>query len=47
MPNLLAPLLAGLGPPNPAELVTEADFDLTLNVNLKGTFSGEFPWSRG
>lgn len=29
---------AGLGPPNPAEAVTEADFDLTLNVNLKGTF---------
>jgi NAD(P)-dependent dehydrogenase (short-subunit alcohol dehydrogenase family) len=29
---------AGLGPPNPAEVVNEADFDLTLNVNLKGTF---------
>jgi NAD(P)-dependent dehydrogenase (short-subunit alcohol dehydrogenase family) len=29
---------AGLGPPNPAEAVTEADFDLTLDVNLKGTF---------
>ena len=29
---------AGLGPPNAAEDVTEADFDLTMNVNLKGTF---------
>ncbi|MDX2053121.1 MAG: 3-oxoacyl-ACP reductase family protein [Polyangiaceae bacterium] len=29
---------AGLGPPNPAESVTEADFDLTIGVNLKGTF---------
>ena len=29
---------AGLGPPNAAQDVTEADFDLTLNVNLKGTF---------
>ncbi|MFN8421601.1 MAG: SDR family oxidoreductase [Anaerolineae bacterium] len=29
---------AGLGPSNPAEEVTEADFDLTLAVNLKGTF---------
>lgn len=29
---------AGLGPPNAAEAVTEADFDLTLAVNLKGTF---------
>jgi NAD(P)-dependent dehydrogenase (short-subunit alcohol dehydrogenase family) len=29
---------AGLGPPNPAESVTEADFDLTCGVNLKGTF---------
>lgn len=29
---------AGLGPPNPAENVTEADFDRTLSVNLKGTF---------
>jgi NAD(P)-dependent dehydrogenase (short-subunit alcohol dehydrogenase family) len=29
---------AGLGPPKAAESVTEADFDLTLNVNLKGTF---------
>jgi NAD(P)-dependent dehydrogenase (short-subunit alcohol dehydrogenase family) len=28
----------GLGPSNLAENVTEADFDLTLNVNLKGTF---------
>jgi NAD(P)-dependent dehydrogenase (short-subunit alcohol dehydrogenase family) len=28
----------GLGPENPAEKVTEADFDLTLAVNLKGTF---------
>jgi NAD(P)-dependent dehydrogenase (short-subunit alcohol dehydrogenase family) len=28
----------GIGPENPAEEVTEADFDLTLNVNLKGTF---------
>lgn len=29
---------AGLGPSNPAENVTEEDFDLTLAVNLKGTF---------
>jgi NAD(P)-dependent dehydrogenase (short-subunit alcohol dehydrogenase family) len=29
---------AGLGPSNPAEIVREADFDLTLAVNLKGTF---------
>jgi NAD(P)-dependent dehydrogenase (short-subunit alcohol dehydrogenase family) len=29
---------AGLGVDNPAENVTEADFDLTLAVNLKGTF---------
>jgi len=29
---------AGLGPSNLAENVSEADFDLTLNVNLKGTF---------
>lgn len=29
---------AGLAPANPAERVTEADFDLTLQVNLKGTF---------
>ena len=29
---------AGLGPSNPAEAVTEADFDLTVAVNLKGTF---------
>ena len=29
---------AGIGAPNPAELVTEKDFDDTLNVNLKGTF---------
>lgn len=29
---------AGLGPENPAEDVTEEDFDLTLRVNLKGTF---------
>jgi len=28
----------GLGPPNLAEQVTEADFDLTVAVNLKGTF---------
>ena len=27
------------GPENPAEKVTEADFDFTLNANLKGTFS--------
>ena len=31
---------AGLGPENPAEVVTEADFDLTCAVNLKGTFFG-------
>jgi NAD(P)-dependent dehydrogenase (short-subunit alcohol dehydrogenase family) len=29
---------AGIGPPNPAERVTEADFDATIAVNLKGTF---------
>jgi NAD(P)-dependent dehydrogenase (short-subunit alcohol dehydrogenase family) len=29
---------AGIGEPNPAELVTEKDFDETLAVNLKGTF---------
>ena len=29
---------AGIGEPNPAERVTEKDFDDTLNVNLKGTF---------
>ena len=29
---------AGLGPENPAEDVLEQDFDLTLAVNLKGTF---------
>lgn len=29
---------AGLGPANPAESVTEADFDLTMDVNVKGAF---------
>jgi NAD(P)-dependent dehydrogenase (short-subunit alcohol dehydrogenase family) len=29
---------AGLGPANAAEDVTEADFDLTVDVNLKGLF---------
>jgi NAD(P)-dependent dehydrogenase (short-subunit alcohol dehydrogenase family) len=29
---------AGLGPENPAEDVSEADFDVTCAVNLKGTF---------
>src|SRR5262245_56167270 len=29
---------AGLGPENPAELVKEEDFDLTVCVNIKGTF---------
>jgi NAD(P)-dependent dehydrogenase (short-subunit alcohol dehydrogenase family) len=29
---------AGIAPGNPAENVREKDFDLTLNVNLKGTF---------
>jgi NAD(P)-dependent dehydrogenase (short-subunit alcohol dehydrogenase family) len=29
---------AGLGPPNRAEEVTEADYDLTFDVNVKGTF---------
>ncbi len=29
---------AGLGPPNPAVDVTEADFDLTFDVNVKGVF---------
>jgi NAD(P)-dependent dehydrogenase (short-subunit alcohol dehydrogenase family) len=28
----------GLGPENLAENVTEEDFDLTVNINLKGTF---------
>jgi len=28
----------GIGPENPAENVNEEDFDLTMNVNLKGTF---------
>ena len=29
---------AGLGPANPAEDVTEGDFGLTVDVNVKGTF---------
>ena len=29
---------AGLGPSNLAEVVTEADFDLTMDINVKGTF---------
>jgi NAD(P)-dependent dehydrogenase (short-subunit alcohol dehydrogenase family) len=29
---------AGLAPENPAEAVTEEDYDLTVDVNLKGTF---------
>jgi len=29
---------AGIGPPNPAEDVTEEDFDYTVAVNVKGTF---------
>ncbi len=29
---------AGLGPENPAEEVTEEDFDLTFDVNVKGLF---------
>jgi NAD(P)-dependent dehydrogenase (short-subunit alcohol dehydrogenase family) len=29
---------AGIGPPNPAEAVTEDDFDVAIAVNLKGTF---------
>jgi NAD(P)-dependent dehydrogenase (short-subunit alcohol dehydrogenase family) len=29
---------AGLGPSAPAEAVTEADFDLTMEVNVKGLF---------
>jgi NAD(P)-dependent dehydrogenase (short-subunit alcohol dehydrogenase family) len=28
----------GVGPENPAEKVTEADFDFTVGANLKGTF---------
>jgi len=28
----------GVAPGNPAEKVTEADFDLTVNLNIKGTF---------
>ncbi len=28
----------GVAPDNPAENVTEEDFDLTINLNLKGTF---------
>jgi NAD(P)-dependent dehydrogenase (short-subunit alcohol dehydrogenase family) len=29
---------AGIGPPNPAESVTEDDFEATIAVNLRGTF---------
>jgi NAD(P)-dependent dehydrogenase (short-subunit alcohol dehydrogenase family) len=29
---------AGLGPPSPAEAVHEDDYDLTFDVNVKGTF---------
>jgi NAD(P)-dependent dehydrogenase (short-subunit alcohol dehydrogenase family) len=29
---------AGLGPSNPAEDVTEDDFDLTIDINVKGVF---------
>jgi NAD(P)-dependent dehydrogenase (short-subunit alcohol dehydrogenase family) len=29
---------AGLGPENPAEDVNEADFDITMDINVKGTF---------
>jgi NAD(P)-dependent dehydrogenase (short-subunit alcohol dehydrogenase family) len=29
---------AGLGPENPAEDVSEADFNLTIDLNVKGTF---------
>ena len=29
---------AGLGPANPAEAVTEEDFDWTIDVNVKGVF---------
>ena len=29
---------AGLGPENPAEDVNEADFDLTFDINVKGTY---------
>jgi len=29
---------AGVGPENPAENVREEDFDLTVSVNVKGTF---------
>jgi len=29
---------AGIGAPNPAERVTEKDFDDTIAINLKGTF---------
>ena len=29
---------AGLGPANPAEAVTEVDFDVTFDVNVKGAF---------
>lgn len=29
---------AGLGPANPAEAVREADYDLTMDVNVKGLF---------
>ena len=29
---------AGLGPENPAEDVVEDDYDLTMDVNVKGTF---------
>ena len=29
---------AGIGPPEPAEAVSEEDFDRTVAVNIKGTF---------
>ena len=29
---------AGVAPENPAEHVREADYDLTVGINLKGTF---------
>ncbi len=36
---------AGLGPENAAEDVTEEDFDLTCDVNIKGTFFTSQAWA--
>ena len=34
---------AGVAPENPAEHVREADYDLTVGINLKGTFFAAKP----